>query len=80
MLMRLSCVLAMAMVLLPIGGLSYRAQADMPAVASACHGGGAWPGLGIVTEPGAAGLIIMGVLWFLVRRYGIGRRGRAGPR
>ncbi len=78
MLMRLSCMMAMAMVLLPIGGLSYRAQADMPAVATACHNGGAWLGIGIVTEPGTAGLIFMGVLWFVVRHYGIRCRGTAG--
>lgn len=79
MLMRLSCMVAMAMVLLPIGGLSYRAQADMPPIVAAYHGGGAWLGLGIVTEPGTAGLIFMGVLWFVVRRYGMRRRGTAGP-
>jgi hypothetical protein len=71
-------MVAMAMVLLPIGGLSYRAQADMPAATSACQNGGAWLGIGIVTEPGTAGLIFMGVLWFVVRRYGIRRRGTAG--
>ena len=78
MLTRLSCMVAMAMVLLPIEGLSYRAQADMPPVAAAYHGGGTWLGLGIVTEPGAAGLIFMGVLWFLVRRYGMRCHGSAG--
>ena len=78
MLMRLSCIVAMAMVLLPIGGLSYRAQADMHAVTSACPNGGAWLGIGIVTEPGTAGLIFMGLLWFAVRRYAARRRGVAG--
>jgi hypothetical protein len=72
-------MVAMAMVLLPIEGLSYRAQADMPPVAAAYHGGGAWLGLGIVTEPGTAGLIFMGVLWLVVRRYGMRCRGSAGP-
>jgi hypothetical protein len=78
MLTKLSCLLAMAMVLLPIGGLSYNAQADIPAAASACQNGGAWLGIGIVTEPGTAGLIFMGVLWFVVRRYGLRGRGSAG--
>ena len=78
MLTRLSCMVAMAMVLLPIEGLSYRAQADIPPVASAYHGGGTWLGLGIVTEPGAAGLIFRGVLWFLVRYYGMRCRRAAG--
>ncbi len=78
MLTRLSCLVAMAMVLLPIGGLSYCAQADIPYAASAWRDGGARLGLGIVTEPGAAGLIFMGVVWFLVRRYGIARRGTSG--
>ena len=77
MLSRLSCMLAMAMVLLPIGGLSHYAQADMPPAAVAWQGGGTWFRLGIVTEPGTAGLVFMGVLWFLVRRYGIGHRGTA---
>jgi len=79
MLMRLNCLLAMALVLLPIGGLSYRAQADIPPVAPACQHGAWWLGVGILTEPGAAGLIFMGVLWLLVRRYGARRRGTAGP-
>ena len=78
MLTRLTCMMAMAMVLLPIGGLSYHAQADMPAVTSACPNGGAWLGIGIVTEPGTAGLIFTGVLWFVVRRCSVRRRGAAG--
>lgn len=70
MLHRLSCAAAMALVLLPIGGLSYYAQADMYAITAAHHGGCTWLGGGMVTEPGAIGLIFMGGFWLFLRGYG----------
>lgn len=60
----------MALVLLPIGGFSHYAQADMHAVAEVHHGGCAWLGVGMVTEPGAISLIFMGGLWLFLRGYG----------
>jgi len=59
---------AMAIVLLPIGGLTYHAQANSPAQAAApC---GQWLPLGFAVEPGAIGLLLMGGLWLLVRCVG----------
>ena len=77
MLHRLSCLAAMAMVLLPIGGLSHYAQADMHTVAAASPGGWSWLGVGMVAEPGAMSLIFMGGLWLFLRGYG--RYCRSGP-
>ncbi len=70
MLKRFSCVAAMAMVLLPIGGLSHNAHADMHKVGGLTHGNWSWLGLGMVTEPGAMSLLLMGGLWMAVRLYG----------
>lgn len=67
----------MAMVLLPIGGLSHYAQADMPTVAEANTGGWSWLGVGMVPEPGAMGLIFMGGLWLFLRGYSRYCRGAA---
>ena len=77
MLIRWSRLAAMAMVLLPIGGLSYNAQADIPVQAAAQNLGAAWQGLGMLAEPGTAGLIFMGSLWFVVRCLGRRLRGEA---
>ncbi len=60
----------MALVLLPIGGLSHYAQADMHTVAASQPGGLSWLGVGMVAEPGAMGLIFMGGLWLFLRGYG----------
>ena len=78
MLHRLSCAGAMALVLLPIGGLSHYAHADMPAVVVANHGGWTWLGMGMVTEPGAISLIFMGGLWLLLRGCSKYRRRSSG--
>jgi len=77
MLHRLSCVAAMALVLLPIGGLSRYAQADMYAAAAAHHGHLTWLAMGMVGEPGAISLIFMGGLWLFLHRRG--RSCRRGP-
>jgi hypothetical protein len=68
----------MAMVLLPIGGLSHYAQADMHTAAGANTGGWPWLGVGMVPEPGAMGLVLMGGLWLFLRGYG--RYCRGGTR
>lgn len=66
---------AMVIVLLPIGGGTYYAQADghfqVPAQ------GAAWLGLGLASEPGAVGLLLMGCLLLLVRCT-VGREVQAG--
>ena len=63
MLILWSRLAAMAIVLLPIGGLTYHAQANPPAEAAAPCGG--W--FGFAAEPGMMGLLMMASLWLLVR-------------
>jgi len=60
---------AVLLVLLPIGGLSYQAQADALAKIEEVTSSG-WSGLGFVTEPGTVGLLVMGSLWLFVRCVG----------
>lgn len=64
---------AIAMVLLPVGGITYHAQADVSAQSATASAGG-WFILSVMAEPCAVGVIFLGSLWLLVRCVGRSRQ------